>query len=158
MAQDCPGSHAGKPCTNVLADNAIVCNLCGWEAPKRARGEGQADRERRERNRKAMQASLDMPGPASHSLTEKQWYAVCKFFPNAARHAKRKFADVGPHNPLDSKVKLNPMFVRKTVLDIDELAEREAIQNAERELQELAQRRKREAANIDSVNAELSRP
>ena len=28
--RDCPTPG----CTNVLADNAIVCNACGWEAPR----------------------------------------------------------------------------------------------------------------------------
>jgi hypothetical protein len=48
--------------------------------------------------------------PHSSTLTEAQWYAVCKHFPHVARRCSRPFADVGPHNPLDATSKLGPLL------------------------------------------------
>lgn len=58
---------------------------------------------------------------SSFSITEQQWYNVCKFFPKVARRCRRPFADVGKHNPLDvtssmgflGKAKLAPTIDRQ---------------------------------------------
>ena len=46
----------------------------------------------------------------SHSLTELQWYAVCKFFPSVARRASRAFVQPHPEHQLDALATLGPMM------------------------------------------------
>lgn len=61
-------------------------------------------------------------------LTDRQWYAVCKFFPAIAARSHaltgRRLADVGPHNPLDSVVCNGPFLALA-----EAAAERAAIQS-----------------------------
>lgn len=121
-------------CGAAIADRAIVCNVCGWEAPHRPAGDTREAEERRQENERAVAAAKAEPGSTTGDLTEQQWYAVCKFFPGVARRARRKALQVGPRNPLDAQVKLGPMFGGRRIIDAEELAEREAIQHAEAEI------------------------
>jgi hypothetical protein len=66
---------------------------------------------------------------SSSSMTEQQWYNVCKFWPSVAEHCKRQRPDVGPHHPLDATSKAGPLMgqLRKRH-DAEAIAEREAMQ------------------------------
>ncbi len=50
-----------------------------------------------------------------NKLNERDWYVVCKYYPHLAKRSRRKPADVGPHNPLDRKVRMLP--VRNGLID-----------------------------------------
>jgi hypothetical protein len=60
--------------------------------------------------------------PHSSTLSEAQWYSVCKYFPAIASRCSRPMADVGPHNPLDSESKLGPLLTGLTEDDIERAA------------------------------------
>lgn len=125
MSRHCP------KCGDPLSAHG-ECGSCGFG---RSRTNSPASEDRRRFNEQALAASRARPGPTSLDLTEKQWYAVCKFWPGVAKrasdHCGRRLADVGPHNPLDSQVKRGAIFT-KPVFDFEAAAERDAIQNERR--------------------------
>jgi hypothetical protein len=74
-------------------------------------------------------AAYEAGGPTSHSLTEQQWYNVCRFWPTVAKRCSRQFADIGPHNPLHATSFQGPLLARRLQLGAMEAEyEREAIQ------------------------------
>jgi len=50
--------------------------------------------------------------PSSWSLTDQQWYNVCKFRPSIARRCARPMPEVGPEHPLDRTATMGPLLAK----------------------------------------------
>lgn len=116
--------------------DGLICHACGErDAGTEAfatPGEKKLSEygERAAATRRAFEAAK----PTANDLTDKQWYAVCKFFPNVAERCRRPRPIVGPDNPLDS-VRLGPLFrglrapALRRPIDPAEVEERIAIES-----------------------------
>ncbi len=106
-----------------------VCGSCGYgrRGAKLEPSHGEGDRYAilAERAKQDFQQNV----PSAESLTDQQWYNVCKFFPFIATHCKRLRPEMGPHNPLDASARLGPILSGR-FRDMEAEAERAALQAA----------------------------
>ena len=71
---------------------------------------------------------FEMGSLTAKSLTDQQWYNVCKFWPNVAAHCKRQRPEMGPGNPLDATARQGARLRR--VRDVEGDRERVALEAA----------------------------
>jgi hypothetical protein len=106
-----------------------VCGSCGFglkAGRKRAATSPDGDRWAIMAS-EARRAVLALPsGP--DTLTEQQWYNVCKFWPFVAEHCRRARPEVGPSHPLDATARRGPLT--RFVVDAEADVERAAMQGA----------------------------
>lgn len=86
------------------------CQACGEGKP--AKGKMSADEAAELANRQLEARRIfAAEAPGSESLTDQQWYNVCKFHPTIAARCRRPMVQVGPNQSLDRTSSRGPMFV-----------------------------------------------
>lgn len=100
-------------CHSSLQPPFIACDYCSWTAAGRSSsGNSKFDPVEAERNAflvaQARQHYVDS-GPIPETLTDQQWYNVCKFWPFVAVHCKRPRPAAGPDHPLDATARQGPL-------------------------------------------------
>jgi hypothetical protein len=119
MSRACPN------CGDPLSIHG-VCGSCNYG---RAKPKTElAPRPEQHRMTPQAKAAYEAGGPTSHSLTEQQWYNVCRFWPSIARRCSRPFAKIGPDNPLHATSEQGPIFKAmqaRSIAGIDDDGEEE---------------------------------
>lgn len=86
-----------KSCGTYFAGS--WCRACGEGKPEKGKRSADEAAELANRQLEARRIwASDAPG--SESLTDQQWFNVCKFFPKIAGRCRREPADLSPENPM----------------------------------------------------------